>query len=188
MNCELIIICAVAANGGIGRDGDLAFHISADLKRFKALTSGHTVVMGRKTFESLPKGPLPNRRNIVITRNPGRLVVSPQGGLPEQRSACARGFETAPSLEAAIAMAEAAGETELFIIGGGQIYAAAMPMANRLEITEIGADAIGADTYFPAIDPNEWEPAASEPWQRDEKSGADYRFVTYRKTIPSDTI
>lgn len=176
MNCELTIICAVAKNGGIGRNGDLAFHISADLKRFKALTTGHTVVMGRKTFESLPKGALPNRRNIVVSRNPEKLADRMR-----EHAATVRPAEVAPSVEAAIAMAEAAGETEIFIIGGGQIYASTIPLADRLEITEIGADAIDADTYFPAIGSDEWEPTASEPWQEDEKSGVDYRFVTYRR-------
>lgn len=170
MNCEVIIICAVAADGGIGRNGDLAFHISADLKRFKALTTGHTVVMGRKTFESLPKGALPNRRNIVVTRNPDLHFP---------------GAETAGSIQEAIAMAEAAGETELFIIGGGQIYAAAFPLADRLEITEINAAAPDADTFFPTIDPALWTlcPQPS-PWLTDDRSGTPYRFATYRP-LPS---
>lgn len=177
MNCELVIICAVAANGGIGRDGDLIFHISADLRRFKALTTGHTVVMGRKTFESLPKGALPNRRNIVVTHNPEKLAAWMADRAGEIRPA-----EIAPTIEDALNMAKAAGETELYVIGGGSIYSSLLSRADRLEITEIAADAADADTFFPAISTNEWKAVSISPWQQDEKSGADYRFVTYKHT------
>lgn len=176
MNCETIIICAVAANGGIGLNGDLAFHISADLKRFKAITTGHTVVMGRKTFESLPKGALPDRRNIVVTRNPEKFSE-----WQALHSATLRPAEAASSLEEAFAMAKSAGETKLFIIGGGTIYKAALPMTDRLEITEIAADAEDADTFFPSIPAEEWEVAAAGEWQRDEKSGVDFRFVSRQR-------
>lgn len=162
---ECIIIAAVASNRGIGRDGQLAYHISPDLRRFKLLTMGHTVVMGRKTFESLPGGALPGRRNIVITRNP-------EARFP--------GADTATSLEQALDMARSAGETEAFIIGGGQIYAQALPIATRLEITAIERPADNPDTYFPAIDPAIWT-AADAPLLTDPKSSLPYRFLTYTR-------
>lgn len=157
------IIAAVASDRGIGRDGGLAYHISADLRRFKALTTGHTVIMGRKTFESLPKGALPHRRNIVVTRNP---------------AATFDGAETALSVEAAIAMAANAGETDAFIIGGAQIYNISLPLADRLELTLIDAPAPGADVFFPEVAPTDWETTADSGPLTDEKSGLIYRFVT----------
>lgn len=157
------IIAAVAHDGAIGRNGDLAFHISADLKRFKALTTGHTVVMGRRTFESLPKGALPNRRNIVVTRNAAY-------GAP--------GIETAASLDEALAMA--AGD-EIFIIGGGEIYRQAIGMADRLELTEIDADCQGADTFFPTVDPAQWQPVSATEPDTDPRTGTPYRFATYTR-------
>lgn len=136
----LSIIAALADGRAIGRKGDLAFHIPADLRRFKQLTTGHSVVMGRRTFESLPNGALPNRRNIVVTHNP-------QWSAPN--------VETAPSLEAALEMTR--DEQETFIIGGGEIYAQAMPMADRLYITRIFARCPDADTFFPADGFEEFE-------------------------------
>ncbi len=144
---ELKIIVAVADNGAIGRSGDLLFHLSADLRRFKELTMVCPIIMGRKTFESFPKGPLPGRRNIVITRNADYSHP---------------GIETAPSLEAAIAMVT---ETPVaYVIGGGEIYAAALPMADTIELTRIHAEVPDADTFFPPIDPTLWhETASSQP-------------------------
>ena len=149
------IIAAVAHDGAIGRNGDLAFHISADLKRFKALTTGHT--------ESLPKGALPNRRNIVVTRN---------------AAYSAPGIETAASLDEALAMA--AGD-EIFIIGGGEIYRQAIGMADRLELTEIDADCQGADTFFPTVDPAQWQPVSATEPDTDPRTGTPYRFATYTR-------
>jgi len=158
----LSIIVAVADKGAIGRNGDLLFPIPADLKRFKAITMGHPIIMGRKTLESFPKGPLPGRRNIVITRN-GEYH-------PE-------GVEVTHSLSEAISEAEATGTTEAFVIGGSQIYAQALPLANRLYLTVINADAPDADAFFPAIDPDVWmETECSDP-QTDPRSGLSYRFV-----------
>lgn len=162
------IIAAVASDRGIGRNGDLAFHISADLKRFKALTVGHTVVMGRKTFESLPKGALPNRCNIVVTRD---------------ADATFPGASTATSVEMAIRMARTAGETDTFIIGGAQIYAVSLPLADRLELTMIDAPAPGADVFFPEISQEEWQVTEESGPMTDEKTGLSYRFLTLnRKT------
>lgn len=157
------IIAAVASDRGIGRDGGLAYHISADLRRFKALTMGHTVIMGRKTFESLPKGALPHRRNIVVTRDPAATFP---------------GAETALSVEEAIAMADNAAETEAFIIGGGQIYTSSLPLADRLQLTLIDAPAPGADVFFPEVSPSHWKTSADSGPLTDEKSGLSYRFVT----------
>ena len=153
------IIAAVARHNAIGRNGDLLFHLSPDLKRFKQLTSGHTVIMGRKTFESLPKGALPNRRNIVVSRSADRTF---------------EGAERAVSVADAIRMASEADESEAFIIGGGQIYAQALPMADRLELTYVEAE---ADTFFPEVDPSQWEETASDGPHLDPKSGLTYVFV-----------
>lgn len=157
----ITIIAAITADkGAIGRNGDLVYHVSADLKHFKALTTGHTVVMGRRTFESLPKGALPNRRNIVVTRNAAFM---------------ASGIETAPSLEVALAMS--AGE-EVFIIGGGQIYEQALPLADRLCLTSVEAPTPDdADTFFPPIDPGEWQLSQIDDPMTDERSGLRFRFL-----------
>lgn len=128
------MIAAVARNGAIGKDGNQPFFIKDDLQHFKQLTLGHPIIMGRKTFEALPKGALPGRRNIVLTRNaafhaPGAEVVS----TPEQ------------------ALALCAEADEVFIIGGGEIYRLFMPLAQRIYLTEIDAEVPDADTFFPAF-------------------------------------
>lgn len=156
------IIVALDRNNAIGNKQGLLFHLSGDLRRFKALTTGNTIIMGRKTFESLPKGALPNRRNIVVSRNPGFS---------------APGAETAPSVEAALALAE--NDPKVFFIGGGQIYKAALPLADTLELTLIDAAAADADTYFPEIDMTRWQKVAeSEP---ETESNPAYRFVTLKR-------
>lgn len=139
------IIVAIDRNRAIGNAGDQLFYIREDLRHFKELTLGHPVIMGRKTFEALPRGPLPGRRNIVITRN---ADFRPDGA------------ETAPSLEAAIALC-ADNTDEAFIIGGSQIYTLAMPLATDLYITEIDAAAPAADTFFPAFHSL---PDSASPW------------------------
>lgn len=130
------IIVAIDRKGAIGKNGDLLFHLRDDLRRFKAITMGNTLVMGRKTFESLPGGALPGRRNIVITRS---------------EDFSAPGVETAKSPDEALAMA-AAGPGDTFIIGGGQIYAATLPLADVLDLTVVDREATEADTFFPVID------------------------------------
>jgi len=158
----LTLIAAVARNGVIGIDNRLPWRLPADLKHFKALTLGHAVIMGRKTWESLPANfrPLPGRRNIVVTRDD---------------SYSASGATVATSLPAAIAAAEGG---EAFVIGGAELYAAAMPLADCLELTEIDASFEG-DTWFPTIDPGHWRQATRE-MHRDE-SGFDYAFVSYAR-------
>lgn len=131
---KISIIVAVDRNWAIGNKGDQLFYIREDLRHFKELTMGCPIIMGRKTFEALPRGPLPGRRNIVITRS---ADYAPAGA------------ETAPSLEAAIALC--AGSQEVFIIGGAQIYALALPLATDLYLTQIDAAAPEADTFFPVI-------------------------------------
>lgn len=162
MTQTITIIAAIDRAGGIGRGGDLLFHIPADLRRFKSLTLGHPIIMGRKTFESFPKGPLPGRRNIVITRNPDYN----RGGI-----------ETADSLDGAIRMCD--NTDELFIIGGGEIYRQAINKADCLQLTVIDATDTDADTMFPAISPLEWHEAETSESQTDPNTGLTYRFVKY---------
>lgn len=156
---EIVIIAAVAKNRVIGKDNTLIWNIPEDMAHFKALTSGQTVIMGRKTWESLPPRfrPLPGRRNIVISR---------------QADFAAPGAELAGSLEAALQLAAQA-ETA-FIIGGEQIYRQAMDVADRLEITEVDLEPEG-DAWFPAIDPNRWRVD-----QKAEYPG--FAFNTYRRS------
>lgn len=154
------IIVAIARHGAIGKGGDLLCHMSADLRRFKATTTGHTVVMGRKTYDSLPKGALPNRRNIVVTRN---------------ASFSAERVETAHSLDEALRLADG----DAFIIGGAEIYRLALPIADRLYLTEIDAEFADADTFFPEIDKNEWILVETEIHVADDKNPYPYAFTTY---------
>jgi dihydrofolate reductase len=152
------IIVAVAEGGVIGGGGDLLWHISEDLRRFKQITSGHTVIMGRKTYDSIGR-PLPKRRNIVITRN-GEWS--------------AEGCERADSLEQAVAMC--AGEEEVFIIGGGEIYRQSMALADKLYLTQVNKPYEG-DTYFPEIRPEEWQEVSRESFERGEKFEHPFEFI-----------
>ena len=155
---EVVIIAAVARNRVIGKDNQLLWNIPEDMAHFKTLTAGHTVVMGRKTWESLPPRfrPLPGRRNIVISR---------------QADYAAPGAELADSLENALKLASTA--TLVFIIGGEQIYAQAMGIADRLEITEVDLKPEG-DAWFPEIAAVDWEKTA-------KTEGAGFAFVTWRR-------
>lgn len=139
---SVILIAAVAANRVIGRDNQLPWRIPGDLPRFKALTMGHTLVMGRKTFESIGR-PLPGRTTIVVSRNPHFT---------------ASGVTTAGDLASALALVQS-GET--FIAGGGELYAQALPLAHALQLTEIDA-AFAGDAYFPAFDRSAWRVVADE--------------------------
>ena len=160
----LTLIAAVAKNGAIGNKNQLLYWLPNDLKRFKALTSGHTIVMGRKTFESLPKGALPNRRNIVLTRN---------------NSFTADNIEVFPSLEKALATCQA--DEEVFIIGGASVYAEALPMADRLCLTLVEDTPAEADAFFPTIDETEWQVIADKAQPTDERHAHSYRFVDYKR-------
>ena len=138
------LVLAVSRNGVIGRDGGLPWHISSDLKRFKAITLGKPVIMGRKTWESLPRKPLPGRKNIVITRSGGFV---------------AEGAEVARDVDRALALA--AGAAEICVIGGGEIYRLLLPHAGRIYLTEVDLDVVG-DTSFPALDPAQWHEVSRE--------------------------
>jgi dihydrofolate reductase len=149
-------VVAVARNGVIGREGGLPWHISSDLRRFKEITMGKPVIMGRKTWESLPRKPLPGRRNIVITR---------------QQGFAAEGAEVAATPEEALRLA---GDVpEVAVIGGGEVYRLFWPLVDRLYLTEVDLDVAG-DTHFPATDPAEWREVAREVHPKGERDSASF--------------
>lgn len=160
-NANLSIIVVIAENNAIGANGDLLCHLPGDLKHFKTITKGHTVIMGRKTFDSLPKGALPDRKNIVITRN---------------KEFSAPNVIACNSLEEALHISK--NDTERFIIGGAQIYGEALPMANKLYLTHIKHEFANADTFFPQINYDEWLEISQTDNVADEKNRYDYSFVT----------
>lgn len=157
------LVAAVAHGGVIGRDGGLPWRLPEDLARFRELTTGHPVVMGRRTWDSLPERfrPLPGRRNIVVTRN---------------REWRAEGAERAASLEDALTLA--AGADRVFVIGGEQLFAAALPLAHELHLTELELDVEG-DTTFPTYDRSAFEEVVRERHVSSE--GIAFSFVTYRR-------
>lgn len=157
------IIVAVADNGAIGKDNSLLWHIREDLKYFKKVTMGCPVIMGRRTFESIGR-PLPGRQNIVVSKS-GTYAL-PEGVLP------------AGSLEEAVSKAEG---DEMFVIGGGQIYRQALPLADSLYVTEVHVTVEDADTFFPEIDAGQWEEESRTAPQTDAESGIEYEFVVYRR-------
>ena len=159
----LSIIVAIASDGAIGRANDLLWHLPADLKRFKELTTGHTILMGRKTFESLPRGPLPNRRNIIISRS-----------LPAQP-----GAEVYPTIQQA--MEACASDEEVFIIGGGEIYRQLLPTTERIYLTRVQASFPDAEVFFPELDPTEWIEEAREVYPRDERNEYDTELLLLRR-------
>lgn len=147
-------VVAVSRNGVIGREGGLPWHISSDLKRFKEITMGKPVIMGRKTWDSLPRRPLPGRRNIVITRQAGFS---------------AEGAEVATTPMEALRLAGDA--PEVAVIGGGEVYRLFWPLVDRIYLTEVDLDVEG-DTHFPALDPGEWREAAREVHPQGERDSA----------------
>lgn len=159
----LSIIVAVNRKLAIGFENRLIYRVPNDLKRFKALTTGHTIIMGRKTFDSLPKGALPNRRNIVLSRQ--------ELNIP--------GAECFHSLEEALKTCRT--EEEVFIIGGASLYREALPLADRLYLTEIEDADQPADTFFPAIDLNVWHEKNRECHPTDEKHLYPYCFIDYER-------
>jgi dihydrofolate reductase len=154
------LIAAVARDGAIGYQNRLLYWLPNDLKRFKALTSGHTIIMGRRTFESLPNGALPNRRNIVLSRSTQSLA----------------GAEVFPSIKSAL---KTCGDEDVFVIGGASVYSQAMPLADRLCLTEVDDVPAHADAFFPAFSADQWEEAWSEAHATDERHAYAYRFVDY---------
>ena len=159
---KVVLIVAMARNRVIGKGGALPWHLSEDLKRFRSLTMGHPIIMGRKTYDSIGR-PLPGRRNIVISRDRDLKIDS---------------VDIANSLPAALQMASDA--DQVFVIGGAQIYRAALPLAQRIELTLIESDFDG-DVHFPEIDSAEWRESQRES-REDAASGLAYQFITLERS------
>ncbi len=155
----LIVIAAMSENRVIGSGGRLPWRLPLDMARFKRLTMGHAVIMGRKTYDSM-RSPLPGRNNIVISRNP---------------FFAARGVKPAASLERAIALA--GGDREIYVIGGGSIYALALPRADRIELTVVHAE-VGGDAFFPEFDEGAWNLVAEETHEADDRHAFAFTFRT----------
>lgn len=160
----LSLIVAISENNAIGKAGDLLCHLPNDLKHFKELTTGATVVMGKKTFFSLPRRPLPNRRNIILTRDTAFAYDN---------------TEVAHSIHELQSMLQT--NERVFIIGGGEVYKQFMPLADELHITHIHHIWEDADTFFPQIDPTIWRRTSEERNNPDEKHAFAYTFATYKK-------
>jgi dihydrofolate reductase len=160
---KISLIAAIGEHNELGQNGNLLCYLPADLNHFKEITAGHTVVMGRKTFDSLPKGPLPNRTNIVISRNADLQIA---------------GATVYPSLD--YALLKLINEEEIFIIGGAQIYAQILPDADKLYLTRIHAAFPDADVFFPAIGP-EWKETGRERFPADEKNPYAFTFLEYER-------
>ena len=160
---EKCLIVAIADNNAIGVKGDLPWHLGEDLKYFKRKTKGHPVIMGRTTYFSLPKHPLPQRKNIVLNL----------GGDPIPEATCVYSFE-----EAYKAVRPA---RKCFIMGGASVYRAALPDMDTLYITHVHTVVEGADAFFPEIDPNIWHPSWKSRMHHDEATGYDFQFVIYRR-------
>jgi dihydrofolate reductase len=160
----IVLIAAASKNNALGKDNDLLWHLPDDFKRFKKLTSGHKIIMGRKTFQSLPK-PLPNRTHIIITRDRDYTVDFDD---------CI----VVHSIEAALKLVE---DDEIsFVIGGGEIYRQSEKYATKIELTRVHR-AFEADTFFPEIDLNDWKLIEEEYHPRDEKHKYDFTFLTYTR-------
>ena len=155
------IIAAVARNRAIGQENKLIYWLPNDLKRFKALTTGHTIVMGRRTFESLPKGALPNRRNVVLSASVKELP----------------GCEVFPTLDAALMSCRP--DEDIYIIGGASVYEQALPLADRLCLTEVDDVPQKADAFFP--DYSDWHVVTKEAHPKDERHAFEYAFVDYER-------
>lgn len=162
---RISIIAAIAENNALGFENKLIYWLPNDLKRFKELTTNHTIIMGRKTFESLPKGALPNRRNIVLS------ITSSSSDFP--------GAECYNSLEAALE--ECKNDEEVFIIGGASIYDQAMDIADRLCLTYIHDTPENADVFFPSIDLYKWKETFREDHETDEKHKFSYSFINLER-------
>lgn len=158
------IIVAIDQNNAIGKDNQMLTHLPNDLKYFKQVTSGHSVIMGRKTFESLPKGALPNRRNIVITRNDELSFPN---------------CEMAENINHALRLTE--NEEEVFVMGGGTIYSELINQMDKLYITHIHHSFDEAEVFFPSIDSTIWKEVWREDHFADEKHAHDFSFVRYEK-------
>jgi dihydrofolate reductase len=156
----IILIAAAAENNALGKDNQLLWHLPDDFKRFKQVTTGHHIIMGRKTFESFPK-PLPNRTHVVITR---------------QKNYQPDGCIVVDSLQKAIAACPK--NQDSFVIGGGEIYKLAMPVADKIDLTRVHTT-LDADTFFPEIDPGQWRLVMSEFHAKDERHAYDFTFEQF---------
>jgi dihydrofolate reductase len=159
---NLSIVVAISENNAIGKDNQLLWHLPADLKHFKEITSGHPIIMGRKTYDSIGR-PLPNRRNIVITRQTDLNIPN---------------VEVVNSLQEAIALCET--ENEVFVIGGAEIYKHALALTNRIYLTVVHQN-YEADAFFPVLKKDEWKEVAQEYHQADEKNNVAYTFSTLER-------
>lgn len=156
-------IVAIDENGAIGRQGDLLCHLPADMRHFKEVTMGNSIIMGRKTFESFPRRPLPGRQNIVITRDP-------KWAYP--------GVTVTHNLDEAIAAAQT---DTVFIIGGAQIYELAMPRVEVLHLTRIHARWASADVFFPKLDMSQWQEVSREHHVSDHRNAYEFDFITLKR-------
>ena len=159
---KISIIAAVADNYAIGKSGKLPWHLPADLKHFKDLTTGHTILMGKRTFESLPNGPLPNRKNVVLSS--------------VQSEGVNEGYFESNSIEDALELCDK--EKHIFVIGGGVVFTQCMERADTMYITWVHAE-FEADAFFPAIDFKMWKEKTREDFEPDEKNPYSYSFVKY---------
>ena len=159
----LTLIHATSTNNALGKDNQLVWHLPDDFKRFKTLTSGHYIIMGRKTFESFPK-PLPNRTHVIITRQ--KNYEAPEGCIVV--SSLEKAIEICPKSE------------EVFIIGGGEIYKQSINIADKVELTRVHTE-VEADTFFPEINPEKWDVVFEEHHTKDENHAFDFTFLTFIK-------
>jgi dihydrofolate reductase len=170
---KISIIAAVSENSVIGQKGKIPWHIPEDLKRFKKITSGHHVIMGRKTFEAIGH-PLPNRTNIIITRNKQSLLL-------RNKNYEAPGCKVVNSLQEALSASKISKEREVFIIGGEQIYKLALPIADEIYLTQVHHIFKG-DAFFPKIDTGKWKEVSHQYHPKNEKNLYSYDFVIFKKT------
>ncbi len=157
------MIAAAAENNALGKDNELLWHLPDDFKRFKKITTGHKIIMGRKTFESFPK-PLPNRTHIIITRDKGYNTT----------------FDNCIIVHSVEEALEQAENETVFIIGGGEIYKQCEKFSTKIELTRVH-ESFKADAFFPEINPNTWELIAEEYHPKDEKHKYDFSYLTYTK-------
>lgn len=161
---NISLIVAIAENNAIGKDNDLLWHLPSDLKRFKQLTTGHTIIMGRRTFESLPKGALPNRRNIVLSTNPDTVFP---------------GAEKVGSLEEALELSK--DDQQVFIIGGYAVFKDGFPHAHRLYLTKVHESFPDAHVFFPTLDMNDWSVIEQEEHLADDRHAYSFTFYTLER-------
>lgn len=163
---KISAIVAVDEHGAIGKDGRLLWHIPADMKRFKSVTMGHPIIMGRKTFESFPKGPLPGRLNIVLTRDDNYE---------------AEGVSVCHTVEEALAVASGSGASECFVIGGEQVYEQMLDLVDMIYLTIVHASFPDADAFFPEIDSDMWKAALREDFDADGRNQYPYSFLALER-------